>query len=241
MIDTSKTKRLPPSSNPPEQRISRTGVPEGGIRLEQVARIAQKAKEFDLADSVGSGSRHRTGEEDLVEGLRQGSLPAFERLYALHGDRMKSIAANLLGGTADAEDAVQDAFLKAYRGAAGFRSGASVATWLYRILVNACYDQLRARRRRAEGPLPSPEELGASRASEDAHPLRLALESAVAGLPERERTAFLLCEVEGFSHREASEILDVPEATSRTLLYRAKRQLQRGLSASGAFRPAEAT
>jgi len=187
------------------------------------------------------GSRNRTGEENLVEGFRQGSLPAFERLYALHGDRMKSIAANLLGSTADAEDAVQEAFLKAYRGAAGFRSGAAVATWLFRILVNACYDQLRARRRRAEGPLPSPEELGASRASENDHPLRLALESALAGLPERERTAFLLCEVEGFSHREASEILDVPEATSRTLLYRAKRQLQRGLSASGAFRPAEAT
>ena len=175
-----------------------------------------------------------------MEGLRQGSLPAFERLYALHGDRMKSIAANLLGSTADAEDAVQDAFLKAYRGAAGFRSGASFSTWLYRILVNACYDQLRARRRRAEGPLPTADDLGASGASQDDHPLRLALESALGRLPERERTAFLLCEVEGFSHREAGEILDVPEATSRTLLYRAKRQLQRGLSASGAFRPAEA-
>ena len=236
----------PPKRNASPHRLSLrstdllTGVPEGGIRLEQVARIAQKAKEFDLADSVVSGSRNRTGEEDLVEGLRQGSLPAFERLYALHGDRMKSIAANLLGSTADAEDAVQDAFLKAYRGAAGFRSGASFSTWLYRILVNACYDQLRARRRRAEGPCHRADDLAASRATHDDHPLRLALESALGRLPERERTAFLLCEVEGFSHREAGEILDVPEATSRTLLYRAKRQLQRGLSASGAFRPAEA-
>jgi RNA polymerase sigma-70 factor, ECF subfamily len=174
-----------------------------------------------------------------VEGLRQGSLPAFERLYALHGDRMKSIAANLLGTTADAEDAVQEAFLKAYRAAPAFRGGASVATWLYRILLNACYDQLRGRRRRAENPLP--DSLGATEpARARDHPLRLAIESALGLLPERERTAFLLCEVEGFSHREAAEILDVPEATSRTLLFRAKRQLQRGLSASGAFRPAEA-
>lgn len=175
-----------------------------------------------------------------MEGLRQGSLPAFERLYALHGDRMKSIAANLLGSAADAEDAVQDTFLKAYRAARSFRAGASVATWLYRILVNACYDQLRGRRRRAEGPMPEPAVLPAAAASDRDHPLRLAIEAALGGLPERERAAFLLCEVEGFSHREAAEILEVPEATSRTLLFRARRELQRGLSQSGSFRPAEA-
>jgi RNA polymerase sigma-70 factor (ECF subfamily) len=174
-----------------------------------------------------------------VEGLRQGSLPAYERLYALHGERMKSIAANLLGNAADAEDAVQEAFLKAYRGAATFRSGASVSTWLYRILLNACYDQLRGRRRRAESPLPE-SDAGSFPAPRQDHPLRLAIESALSRLPERERAAFLLCEVEGFSHREAADILEVPEATSRTLLYRARRELQRGLSASGAFRPAEA-
>lgn len=173
-----------------------------------------------------------------MEGLRQGSLPAFERLYALHGDRMKSIAANLLGSAADAEDAVQETFLKAYRAAPAFRAGASVATWIYRILVNSCYDQLRGRRRRAEAPIP--DSLAAAPARERDHPLRLAIQSALGSLPERERTAFLLCEVEGFSHREAAEILDVPEASSRTLLFRAKRQLQRGLSASGAFRPSEA-
>jgi len=77
-------------------------------------------------------------------------------------------------------------------------------------------------------------------ARERDQPLRLAIESALSRLPERERTAFLLCEVEGLSHREAADILEVPEATSRTLLFRAKRQLQRGLSASGAFRAAEA-
>jgi RNA polymerase sigma-70 factor (ECF subfamily) len=216
-------------------RSTSSGVPKGGIRLQQVVRIAQKAKEFDLVDSV-----IRNGDGDLVEGLRQGSLPAFERLYALHGERMKSIAANLLGSAADAEDAVQETFLKAYRAARSFRAGASVATWLYRILVNACYDQLRGRRRRAEGPLPEPSAPAAFPASERDHPLRLAIESALGSLPERERAAFLLCEVEGFSHREAAEILEVPEATSRTLLFRARRELQRGLAASGAFRPAEA-
>jgi RNA polymerase sigma-70 factor (ECF subfamily) len=174
-----------------------------------------------------------------VDRLRQRSLPAFERLYALHGDRMKSIAANLLGSTVDAEDAVQEAFLKAYRGAPAFRSGASVATWLYRILVNTCRDQLRGRCRHPEAPLL--DAVAATQADRGDHSLRLSIESALSRIPERERVAFLLCEVEGFSHREASEILDVPEATSRTLLFRAKRQLREGLSATGAFRPAEAT
>ena len=170
-----------------------------------------------------------------MEGLRQGSLPAFERLYALHGDRMKSIAANLLGSTADAEDAVQESFLKAYRGAAAFRSGASVATWLYRILVNTCYDQIRRRSRRAEAPLPA--KLAFASPGESDHPLRLAIQAELSRLPASERAAFLLCEVEGFSHREAAEILEIPEATSRTLLFRARRRLQQALRATGAFAP----
>ena len=69
-----------------------------------------------------------------------------------HGGRMKSVALNLLASPADAEDAVQEAFLKVYRGAARFRGGSSVATWLYRILVNTCYDLMRKGRRRPEAP-----------------------------------------------------------------------------------------
>ncbi len=65
---------------------------------------------------------------------------------------MKSVAANILGNPADAEDAVQEAMLKAYRGVSRFRGGASVSTWLYRILLNTCYDSLRqSRRRRPRG------------------------------------------------------------------------------------------
>ncbi len=150
---------------------------------------------------------------------------------------MKSIAASLLGNLADAEDAVQEAMLKAYRGAAGFRGGASVSTWLYRILVNTCYDFIRRNRRRPEGPMPAEIALGGEGGD---HALRIAIEMALKRLEPRERSAFLLCEVEGFSHREAAEILEVPESTSRSLLFRAKRRLQKTLSAGGAFLPEEA-
>jgi RNA polymerase sigma-70 factor (ECF subfamily) len=189
-------------------------------------------KEFAL-----SGTEVRTAETEFLEGCRAGSLPTFERLYQAHGGPMKSIALNLLGNVADAEDAVQEAFLKVYRGARRFRGGSSFSTWLYRILVNTCYDLLRKRRRRAEGPLPADVALISGRESD--HPLRLSIEVALRRLDFRERTVFLLCEVEGFSHREAAEVLDVNENTSRTLLFRAKKQLQRSLSSAGAFAPVE--
>ena len=174
-----------------------------------------------------------TGTED-----RSVDPAALVALYETHGERMKSIAFNLLGRRADAEDAVQEAFLRMCRGASRFRGGASPSTWAYRILVNACYDMLRRSKRRPENPLPEDAALPAGR-SED-HPLRLSIEKALSRLEERERTAFVLCEIEGLSHREAGEVLDVNENTSRTLLFRAKRRLQKDLRTAGAFLPAEA-
>jgi RNA polymerase sigma-70 factor (ECF subfamily) len=150
---------------------------------------------------------------------------------------MKSIALNLLASPADAEDAVQEAFLKVYRGAARFRGGSTVATWLYRILVNTCYDLMRKGRRRPEAPLPARVAMAPGHGSDPA--LRLSIEMALRRLPARERATFLLCEVEGFSHREAGQILEVNENASRTLLFRAKRALQQALRSGGAFAPAE--
>lgn len=167
-------------------------------------------------------------------------MAAFERLYALHGARMKSIARNLLGHESDAEDAVQETFLKVYRGAASFRGTAALSTWIYRILVNTCYDLLRKRRRRSEDALDSSpgDDRTALRAPSGDHRLRLAIEQGVARLRPRQRDVFLLSAVEGFSHREIADVLDIPEGTSRTLLFEAKRQLQTflGNEASGAVR-----
>jgi RNA polymerase sigma-70 factor (ECF subfamily) len=161
-------------------------------------------------------------------------VAAFERLYSLHGERMKSVARNLLGRDSDAEDAVQETFLKVYRGAASFRGGSALSTWMYRILVNNCYDSLRRRQRRSEDPIEAPERpdaapaasaASASIAAED-HPLRLAIEQSLEKIAPRQRTVFLLSAVEGFSHREIAQVLDVSEGASRTLLFEAKRRLQ---------------
>jgi RNA polymerase sigma-70 factor, ECF subfamily len=160
----------------------------------------------------------------LAEGCRRGNLQAFERLYQLHSPRMKSIAFHLLGSRADAEDTVQEAFLKVCRAAHTFEGHSSLSTWTYRILLNCCYDLLRKRQRRAENPplsdFPSPTGL----------PLKVALERALALLNERQRIVFLLFEVEGLKHSEIATILDIPEGTSRSSLFDAKCQLKRLLS-----------
>ena len=152
---------------------------------------------------------------------------------------MKSIAFNLLGNVADAEDAVQEGFLKIYRGAKTFRGSAAFSTWAFRVVVNTCYDALRRRRTRPTGsPLETPDGrdvLPASPGSD--HPLRLALEKSVARLKPKHRAVFLLFEVEGFSHGEIARILGIPEGTSKTFLFDAKKKLQRWLGA----RPAPAT
>lgn len=88
----------------------------------------------------------------LASGCLAGEKHAYERLYRLQGARMKNLARNLLGSPTDAEDAVQDTFLKIQRGIRGFRGQSSFVTWTFRILVNTCHDVRRNRMRRKEKP-----------------------------------------------------------------------------------------
>jgi RNA polymerase sigma-70 factor (ECF subfamily) len=150
---------------------------------------------------------------------------------------MKSVAMNLLGNESDAEDAVQEAFLKLFRGLPGFKGGSLLSTWLYRILVNTCYDLGRRRARSPEVPEDS-DEGGAARARREAGaspldpPLRLTLERLLDGLDPQPRTVFVLFEIEGFKHREIAGILGIPEGTSRYALFEAKKSLQAGILSS---------
>jgi RNA polymerase sigma-70 factor, ECF subfamily len=159
---------------------------------------------------------------------REEPLEAFAQLYDAHGQRLKSIAFNLLGNAADAEDAVQEAFLKAYRGWQAFKGDAAPFTWLYRIVVNACMDTGRRRKRQPLEPEDAaPPDLRPATGHD--HPLRLALEAALRKLAPRQRTVFLLAEVEGFTHREVAAILEIAEGTSKNDLFEAKRALRRML------------
>jgi RNA polymerase sigma-70 factor (ECF subfamily) len=145
---------------------------------------------------------------------------------------MKSLALNVLGNRSDAEDAVQEAFLRAYKNRHSFRSDAALWTWVYRILLNACHDIGRGRAARRDAQtidaaaaidLPTP--VGDS-------PMRLTLQRAVDGLAPIYRDVFLLCEVEGYTHREVAGILEIPEGTSKGRLFEARRQLKAAIAGS---------
>lgn len=162
-----------------------------------------------------------------VDGHRvQIDLAAFEALFASHGPRMKSLAFNLLGNMSDAEDAVQEAFVRAYRNRHSFRQGATLWTWVCRILINTCYDMGRRRAvRRGDRELDGDAGFDPPSPAGD-HPLRLTLQRAIAGLAPIYRDVFLLCEVEGYTHREVAAMLEIPEGTSKARLSEARRQLR---------------
>jgi RNA polymerase sigma-70 factor (ECF subfamily) len=163
-------------------------------------------------------------EAEIVEGCRKGSLGAFEQVYCLHSAKMKSVALHMLQNKQDAEDAVQDAFLKMHRGIQGFQGQSSLTTWIYRILINCCYDVARRRQRRAET------EATEEPSRQSQVPLRMALKKAIGKIEERYRMVFLLFEVEGLRHSEIAGILSIPEGTSRSWLFEAKRELKKLLT-----------
>ncbi len=167
----------------------------------------------------------------LAAACRSGDLRAYERLYSLHGKRMKNLARNVLGNPIDAEDAVQDTFLKVQRSIASFRGQSSFVTWTYRILINTCYDARRSRLRKKEvanddsGETPRPEPRAPG-----AHPtLRMALERALEKLTRHQRDVFLLYEVEGFRHAEIAGMLEMTETASKNTLFQAKKNLRQML------------
>jgi RNA polymerase sigma-70 factor (ECF subfamily) len=169
---------------------------------------------------ISTFDAHYESEPALLSACRRKDVGAFETLYRTHGSRMKSVAYHALGNRQDAEDAVQEAFLKAYRSIDGFQGNSSVATWLCRIVVNVCHDHHRKRHR--ETQLVSEPELTSPSPS-----LRLALDDALKRISTKHRMVFLLYAAEGFKHSEIASILDIPEGTSKAWLSEAKQELQK--------------
>ena len=163
-------------------------------------------------------------------------------------DLMPSLYAAALRMTrnrADAEDLVQETYLRAYRGFGGFQEGTNLKAWLYRILTNTYINNYRAKKRRPdETELEEVEDLYlyrriggleaamVGRSAEDELLERFTddeVKEAVEELPENFRLAVLLADVEGFSYKEIAEILDIPIGTVMSRLHRGRKALQKRL------------
>ena len=168
--------------------------------------------------------RTPTDDRRLADGCAAGDTSVFEEIYRRFGERMKSIAWNHLGNANDAEDVVQETLLKVHRAASTYTGEASFPTWVYRILVNTCYDLLRKRRRRIEEePIEDTVERSAP-SVDDAK--RMTLRKLLGELTEQRRTVFTLFEIEGLSHAEIAAILGISEGNSKWILFATKKELQ---------------
>ena len=208
-----------------------------GLALPWEARISNQEQErgsrVGLGENPESGLAPTSGEVrpddlELAAACQAGEMHGYERLYSLHGKKMKSIARNLLGSTTDAEDAVQETFLKVQRSIGTFRAQSSFVTWTFRILINTCYDARRSRMRKKEVTSEGTEESPMpERCAPGAHPsLRLALQRAMEKLTHHQRQVFLLYEVEGFRHSEIAGMLEITETASKNTLFQAKKNLR---------------
>ena len=165
------------------------------------------------------------------------AMPFMSSLYAA--------AMRMTRNPADAEDLVQETYLRAYRGFGGFQEGTNLKAWLYRILTNTYINSYRAKKRRPdESALDEAEDLylyrrlggleaaAASRSAEDELMdwfTDAEVKEALEDLPEQFRMAVLLADVEGFAYKEIAEILDIPIGTVMSRLHRGRKALQKRL------------
>jgi RNA polymerase sigma-70 factor (ECF subfamily) len=192
--------------------------------------------------------QHSTAETDvraadaaLLAALRTGEPGSFEQLVRTHGGRMLAVARRLLSSEEDARDAVQEAFLNAFRNIDRFEGQALLSTWLHRIVVNVSLMKLRSRKRKPEesldhllpafrddgkflerfesGTEPADQRLAREEEQE-------AVRAAIDQLPEHSRTILLLRDIEGVSTQEVAEQLGISPNAVKLRLHRARQALR---------------
>lgn len=169
--------------------------------------------------------------ELLVVRARQRDAHAFEELYRQHHRRIYALALRLTRDRGRAEELTQDAFVRAWEALAGFRGDSSFATWLHGLAVRVFLEQSRAARRWAERFEPADgleSYLGEARRA--LPETSLALEKALAGLPEGARVPLLLYAVEGYKYEEIAGLLGVAVGTIKAQIHRARRLLMEVLN-----------
>ncbi|GCB05227.1 RNA polymerase sigma factor [Ralstonia sp. SET104] len=184
-----------------------------------------------------------TTETELVSRAAQGDEAAFEAIMRRHNRLLFRTARSILKSDLDAEEALQEAYLRAWRALEGFRSDAKLSTWLVRIVANEALGRLR---RKVAQVIPldaamnsiEPEIQSSLTDDPDYRPenlvmraqMRKLLEARIDMLPETFRAVFMLRAVEEMSVEEVSQALDIPEATVRTRFFRARSMLREGLA-----------
>ncbi len=166
-------------------------------------------------------------DRELMASHVAGDPDAFGELFRRHRDRMWAVAVRTIGNRELASDAVQEAFISAFRRADSYRGEAEVTTWLHRIVVNACLD--RVRREKPTSQLPE-YELADRRDAHGQVDTRMLVQHALAQLPEGQRAALVLVDMHGLSVADAAAILEVAEGTVKSRCARGRAALAQVLA-----------
>lgn len=175
------------------------------------------------------------GDDALLRRVAEGDRNAFALLMRRHVDRAHALAYRIAGNRSDAEDVVQDTFLKVWTKAAEWRPGtAQFSTWLYRVVFNRCLD---LKRRPRNDSLEVVEEIGDGRPDAldgiEALERQRRMATAIAALPERQRAAVALTYTTGLANAAAADVMEISVKAFESLLVRAKKELRRELSGAG--------
>jgi RNA polymerase sigma-70 factor, ECF subfamily len=168
---------------------------------------------------------------ELIAAHAAGDARAFAELVRRHRDRMWAVALRTLRDPEEAADALQEAFISAFRAASSFRAESQVTTWLHRIVVNACLDRIRRRQARPTVPLPEagPGEPAAAGDDMADRETRLVVREALATLPEEQRVPIVLVDVEGYSVADTAKLLGIAEGTVKSRCARGRAKLAKVL------------
>lgn len=167
---------------------------------------------------------------DLIAAHVAGDPHAFSEIVRRHRNRMWAVALRTTRDPEEAADALQEAFISAFRAAASFRAESQVTTWLHRIVVNACLDRIR--RRQARPTVTLPEKGAEPAATGDAmsdRETRIIITEALAELPEEQRAPIVLVDVQGYSVSETARMLGVAEGTVKSRCARGRAKLAKVL------------
>ena len=178
-------------------------------------------------------------EAKLIARASEGDAAAFNSLMGMHERRMYAVALRMCGNTEDAQDCLQEAMLRVYRAISGFKAQSSFSTWLYRITMNTCLDELRRRKNRPGTSLDDLLETGWSPVDEGETPerhtlrreMRRALLECIRELPEDMRAAVVLRDVQGYSYDEIAGMLETNVGTIKSRISRARERLREKISA----------
>ena len=186
-------------------------------------------------------------DEELVTRARGGDLDSFNQLILRWERPIFALAYRVIGREEDARDVCQETFLRAFRALPGFKGQAKFSSWVYRIALNLCRDWIRRQRRAPvlqmpedadplelaseAGPIESIEDLVARRE------LSAVVETAMALLPEEQRTAIILKEYHGMTFQEIADLQSCPLSTVKTRLYQGLSVLRRHLERNGRLVP----